>query len=632
MYKQGNFSFKSFKKKHQKFFRILRIILWGDTVSQKIAHFYLYLILIGAILLYLPISLTSYPDYYSKIISEDYINPVIGYNATIPIPAGTDFSTITKDNWMNLGNENGIIYYLIRDPLTNYLKIIGTQKYTFWDAIFVASSAFSDTGLTTVVLRSTYTVFGQVVIAVLIQIGGIGFIVISYLLWKIFKSRRDDQSAFSKAIILQAERGNSKLGGTAKTIIVASIFIIVSEAIYAIFYALYFNFVPAYEQQVLGNNIAGHSDSLGYETSLITINNTNDPIYVYQSAYSIWSGIFNSIAAMNNAGFDILGSVSLAAYRNDTHAVFLFITMSEFFIGGIGYPVIFDIYERFKFKKQVGKYHKYRFSLFTKISLITTLVVSVMGFVISTSVEMTSPTGSFDIINQIAQNSDPLNAQKTIDLVNNLNGNTSGIYHAVYGNSPTFNATWGMFFETMSTRSAGYSTISNYLYNDASKGILLALMFIGAAPSSTAGGIRTTTFAVICATIWSKLRGRKEVKMFRKTISPKTISDSFVCAFLIIILLPLSSIITQAIIDSSVADNHLSLLDIMYEFASAFGTVGLSTGVSPILTSIIPIPLILAILLMIIGQLGVSTTLLTWVKKNPSGNLYSYPTEEIKIG
>ena len=164
--------------KRKKLIKALKIIFIGDTVPQKIVHFYVYLILIGAILLYLPFSLTSYPNEYSKIINEDYFN-VGGYSALAGKIIDFDLINQAKElGYHKLANN----LYLVLDPISNSPKVVQTDAYTFLDAIFVAASAFSDTGLTTMIVKSTYSVFGQVVIALLIQIGGIGFIVIAYLL------------------------------------------------------------------------------------------------------------------------------------------------------------------------------------------------------------------------------------------------------------------------------------------------------------------------------------------------------------------------------------------------------------------------------------------------------------------
>ncbi|WP_036448607.1 TrkH family potassium uptake protein [Mycoplasmoides pirum] len=606
--------FNNFKKRHQKLFKVLKIIFIGDTVPQKIVHFYIYLILIGAILLYLPISLTSYPEPYKKIINEDFFANGT-YSALAKQVINVDLDRLKPNNFYSLGDNLFVVF----DPTYGTYKVIETANFTFLDALFTAASAFSDTGLSTLIVRSTYSIFGQVVIVLLIQIGGIGFIVIFFLIWKFFKSKKNKQDSFSTSIILRAERGNSKLGGTTRTIIVAIVFIFVAELIYAIFYSLYFNFALAYEQQIIGNSITPDSTNLA---QYVTVN-SQYPTYLYHNPMSIWAGIFHSISSMNNAGFDIIGSSSLSSYSNDYHAVFLFITMSEFIVGGIGYPVVFDIYEKIRLRKIFNKNHKFRFSLFTKVSLITTLIISILGIIISTSVEMTSVNGIFNLPNQLLSDSN-------LQFKDGIDKNT--ISKAIFGNNPSFNAVWRLMFETMSTRSAGFSTINNFLYTDATKGIFIALMFIGAAPSSTAGGIRTTTFAVICLAIWAKLRGKNQVRMFKRGISNQTVNNSFVCFLLILIVLSLSCIITKIIIDSSHPDTNLGLIDILYEFSSAFGTVGLTTGVSGLLTNINPVPFILTILLMIIGQLGVSTTLLTWVKKNPNGNLYSYPSEDLKIG
>lgn len=615
-------SFQKYKKKHPNLIKTIKVILIGDTVPQKILHFYIYLILFGAIILYLPFSLTSYHSSYSKIINEDFcqsgkFNALYG---SVILKEYVDKLTPEKPYFL-LPNTQDI--YLVKDPINQALKVIKVAPYTFWDSLFTTVSAFSDTGLSTSIIRSTYSVFGQVVIILLIQIGGVGFVVIAFLLWKIFRSRKsDNQNTFTKSIILRAERGNSKLGGTTKTIIVAVIFIFVIELIYAIFYSLYFNFVPAYEQQLIGSST---SSEINIDPNLISID-SEQFLYVYNSPYSIWAGIFHSISTMNNAGFDILGGYSISPYKNDINAIFLFISMTEFIIGGIGYPVIFDLYEFICFKKIFGCKRKYKFSLFTKISLITSLVISIIGFVIVSSVEATSQNGLLNLPTILYNDKDKIEFSITkpetvIDIQN-----------VIYGNNHTFNSIWGILFETMSTRSAGFSVSNNFLYTDASKSIYIALMFIGAAPSSTAGGIRTTTFAIVCMGIWSKLRGREQVRMFKRAVNKKIVSDSFSCFILIIIILPLLSIITDIIMDASTINTKLRLIDIIYEFTSAFGTAGLTTGLCNIITEITIVPYIFMVFLMFIGQLGVSTTLLTWVKKNPNGNLYLYPDEDLKIG
>ena len=633
MKKPNFFHFKKNNQKLDRLLKILKVVLWGDTVAQKITHFYVYLILIGAILLYLPISLEKIPpiNAKSKIISEDYFDPIHSpslFNAKIDGFINLDWIKQLQNNpnrFFKIPNHQNL--YLVQDAISRAFKIVEVHDDTFWDAIFTAASAFSDTGLSTVVIRSTYTVFGQVVILLLIQIGGIGFVVIAFLIWKLFRFRARDESAFSKSIMLQAERGNSKLGGTADTIVVAVVFILIVEIIYAIFYSFYFNFVPAYEQQTLAASSQAN-DPLTFLASQITVNSTV-PIFVNHSPYAIWAGIFNSISAMNNAGFDILGSGSLSAYRNDIHALFLIIVASEFFIGGIGYPVIFEIYEHIKHKKTMPENPvKLRYSIFAKLTLISSLIITTVGFILINSIELTARNGSVAIIRTIAEAA----RENKLSLINNFNANTDQLTHAIYGNHPLFNQVWNNLFISFSTRSAGYSTIANDLYTDQTKTVILVMMFIGASPSSTAGGIRTTTLAVMLIAIWSKLRGYKTVRIFKRTIPKNTVNDAFIITIMMAIWLLISALIASLSIDAQKPDAHLSFIDVLYEFSSAFGTVGLSTGAAALVTSIVPTTLIMMMILMIVGQLGVSTTILAAIRKNPRGNTFVYPYEDIKIG
>ena len=622
--------------------RIIKIIFWGENIPQKIMHFYVYMILTGAVLLYLPITmhLPTPPDEtskYFKVVADDYFVP--------GKYSGLAQRAITETELTNFFNDSSERFYypvkdapelasrvyVIKDGISGAYKAIQIDHYSFWDAVLMSASAFTDTGITPLSIRDTYTGFGQAVLMVLVQVGGIGFVVICFFIWKIFLSRKKNNNAFSQSIILAAERGNSKIGGTAKTIVVSVAIIFVTEMIFTVIFAIYFAFVPAHELMIMGsvNKTNINIDSKVVENiSRIAVDNPNQMIYVYQQPIAIWAAFVHSLSAINNAGFDILGANSLTAYRNDYHAVFLFLTTVEAFIGGIGYPVLFELYERAKFKKQHPGAH-YRFSLFTKIALWSALIVSVCGFVLVAPIEMSAHTGVWSQTQAIA------NAANTdqITLSGGINGNATEIQQRIFGNASLFNAVDQLFFQSMSVRGAGFSANVNYLYSDGAKTILAILMFIGASPSSTAGGIRTTTIAVLFAAIWARLRGYKQTRIFSRAIPESTVSDASICFFLGVFLLIFLSCVTLSIMDDTgPIGAQYGFIDIFYELTSAFGTVGMTVGLSSQLTKIVEIPLFFVILLMIIGQLGLSNSVLVWAGRNPKGNLYSYPTEDLRIG
>ncbi|MDC4182830.1 TrkH family potassium uptake protein [Mycoplasma bradburyae] len=572
----------------QKIYKLLKIIFIGETISQKIAHFYIYFILIGSILLYIPISL-KYSDTYEKVTSLTYQ----GLNAE---------------------------------------ALIEKEKYSFIDAFFIATSAFSDTGLSTLVVRETFTIFGQVILAILIEVGGVGFVVFWYLIWKVFAKIFKDHSTLEKTLLLQSERGGEKISTTSKTIIVSVIAVMIFQILYSIFYALYFYFVPAYEQQNILNLQITNVDStlINFKASQITVDNKFQKFFTYHNpGAAIWAGIFHSVSSINNAGFDIFGPFSLSSFKNDYHILLLFITATQFFIGGIGYPTIFDIYEKIRYKRLYKNTIKYKFSIFTKLSLITSAILLTLPIIIVAPVELLAKNGSFRVTSQFFEES--LKGNLTFE--SSLNINTENdLYHTIYGKNPQLNYLLNLWFMIFSTRSAGFATISMYNLTDASKLLLSILMFIGAAPSSTAGGIRTTTFALVIVAIFQKFKGYKQVRLFKRSIPSETVNN----AYLITILS--TAFITIAILGTHITfilvkpDVRFSIMDVLFEYSSGYGTVGLSVGITSYLTSITLVPLVLLIALMIIGQLGVTTSILAWVKSNVTKSNYSYVDEDVKIG
>ncbi len=534
-----DFTKNNSQKIHSKIFRII----FGRTVAQRMFRIYLILIFLGASLLYCPFSLT----------------------------------------------DGQYIVYL--DPINKEFS----RPYTFWDALFIACSGFSDTGLTPAVISETFTFTGQIILLFLIELGGIGLISIFFLIWNFFKKASD--VSLGQMAMLQSERGNEKFGNSFKMVKKAIGFIIISELIFAFIYSLWMCFVPAYTQLTQENDVIGPT----YDSKEL--------LKCYHNyGKSLWIGIFISISAINNAGFDIFqGTSSLSSYRNDWHTIFQLLIVFQIIIGGIGYPVIFDYLEKLDNKKK-GKIT--RTSLFTKVALWAYFGVAIIGFIIALLFEGIEPrfaTNDYSIF------SDP-----------NL--------HREYGVAKDFNKFFAIFFNVMTTRSAGFSTINHNLLSIGTKWTNCLLMFIGGSPSSTAGGIRTTTLIVVLAALCGKITGKKHTSLFRRTISVEKVKDALIVLITSIILIAFVSVL----ISYSEYYNYDygkieadQLLDIIYETTSAFGTVGLSIGITP---SIDPFGQVLLILLMFVGQLGVSSTLLSWTRRNPKGNASSYPVEDIRIG
>lgn len=449
----------------------------------------------------------------------------------------------------------------------------GKVDVNYIDALFVASSAFSDTGLSPLVTAETWSMFGQAIIAMLIFVGGIGVFALKYYIFSWLFHRK---LSFTSKNILDKERSSQNISFSLKTIRVAVsvLFILMILFSFVLSFLFYFG-----EMKVDPSNVNA------------IINNPQGDI-----GMSIRFAIFHSISALNNAGFDIIGNSSLSPYYDNYGIQIIFIVL--FVIGGIGYPVIFDLYSYFK-NKVFYKKNKFNFSLFTKISCITYLIVVVMGLSFTYAFEVTSNSPEF--------------------WGNDFYGGVSEKSMAI-------------FFNTMSTRNAGFATINMGNLSEGTIVIYSIMMFIGSAPSSTAGGIRTTTIAIVIMSIVAKIKNSNSIKVFHKKIGPETVSRAKIVFAISTIIIFLAGLLTY----STIIQNPLSssgeewkISDLMFEVTSAFGTTGLSTGLT---SSLNIFSKLIIILLMFMGQMGISSTMLVWNENRKKEELYDYIPEDILIG
>lgn len=540
-------------------------IFIGKTIARKIFMFYLYAIALGVLFLSLPISL--------------------------------------------------------QDPGYALLNDGTKQAYDFIDSFFTTVSAFTDTGLTTLNVVGTYNVFGQFVILFLIQIGGLGLFTLYWMFWNalfnniIYKKikklplHESRNMSFSNSLLIASERGNTKLGLSMKTIKSALIFILISELVFAAIYSLMFYFIPSYQQvdfTTLVNNSNLVSSTWYVDSSIYS--------HFYNNAgYSIWSGIFQSISTMNNAGFDIISQASYSTFRNGIWTILLYISSVQIIIGGIGYPVIYDIIQYIKNRHYR---QKFKFSLFTKVSTITYFLVFLVGLAFVVGFEYGLPSAG-GLISTIRNNSD--------------------LENVYFGTDPklrTWNEVSTIIFNIFSARSAGISTVSQSTLSYGSIWIINILMFIGCAPSSTGGGIRTTTLAIIFMTGISYMRGQSKTTIFKKVIPNSTVITSAVIILTSVVLVFSLALISYPLIIQSPQSQNLTITDVLFEFSSAYGTVGLSTGLSSILNApgtaaTYVVPFLLCII-MIVGQLGVSTTIFAFRSKD-TNKAIEYAQEDIRI-
>lgn len=289
-----------------------------------------------------------------------------------------------------------------------------------------------------------------------------------------------------------------------------------------------------------------------------------------------YQGAFASLSAFTNAGFDVTGQ-SLIPFADDYFVQLVVILLV--FAGAIGFPVLMELKEYFSKKQQ-----NFKFSLFTKITTTTYFIVFLFGFISIWALE-------------------------------------AGHYYVGLEWHQQF---FYSLFNSATTRSGGLSTMDVSQLSLATLLLLSGLMIIGASPSSVGGGIRTTTLAVMFLTIRSFALGKNDVKVFGREIHKEDQQKSFIVISVFIVML-FTAIILIAAFENS---NNVTLMAIIFEASSAFGTCGLSMGITSSLS--LPSQFVL-MFLMFIGRVGLVAFLFS-VRKKETKSHFSYPTERIIIG
>src|SRR5690625_1993475 len=288
-------------------------------------------------------------------------------------------------------------------------------------------------------------------------------------------------------------------------------------------------------------------------------------------------GFFVTISAISNAGFG-LSNDSLAAFSSDYFVQSIVIFLIIF--GAIGFPVLIEI-KRYLFKNKNQK-KKFRFTLFTKVTTTTFFFLVALGTIMI----------------------------YLIDRQGFMQGKNwhEGIFYAL--------------FQSVTTRSAGLTTMDVSLLSESNHLFMSALMFIGASPSSAGGGIRTTTFALVLIFMITYARGGKRLKLFNRQIYDKDLMKA------VTIMILATFFIFFAVFLLSLVE-PFSLTAILFEVTSAFGTIGLSLGITEDLTSFSKVVLMI---LMFIGRIGIVTFLYTFRKNKQNDDYIRYPKERIIIG
>ena len=387
------------------------------------------------------------------------------------------------------------------------------------DALFTSTSAVCVTGLIAIDTYDHFTVFGQAVVAALIQVGGLGV------------------TSVGVGLILAAGRRVSFKGR-----------LLVKEALNVDNFKGMVRLVKAVLWMTLCFEGAGVALSF-----LVFIRD-------YPPLRALWISVFHSVAAFNNSGFDILGGLqNLIPYRDNI--LLNLTTCALILFGGLGFLVMLDISHARSFRK---------LTLHSKVVLTTTAALLLVGTVL-------------------------LKATEEI--------------------------TWlGAFFHSVSARTAGFSTYPIGEFTNAGLFVLVVLMFIGASPGSTRGGIKTATFFPLMQEVRSVFT-KRQPGAFHRSISGETRAKAAVIALLSLLVVCCGTFLL------CVLEPQRAFIQVFFEVVSAFGTVGLSTGITPDLCVLSKLVLILT---MFIGRLGAFTLLSIWINRPEPG--VRYTEEMITIG
>ncbi|MEA5553585.1 TrkH family potassium uptake protein [Anabaena cylindrica UHCC 0172] len=294
----------------------------------------------------------------------------------------------------------------------------------------------------------------------------------------------------------------------------------------------------------------------------------------------VWLAVFHSINAWNNAGFSLFKD-SLMGYQSSGLVVFTITGLIIF--GGIGYQVILDIYLWLR-DRILKKPNAIIFSLDFKVATSTTLILLVLGTIAFLSIEIRNPR--------------------------------------TFGNLSFTSQLLSAWFQSVTPRTAGFNTIDIGQMTDAGLFITIAMMFIGASPGGTGGGIKTTTLRVLTSCTKSILQGKEEVLLYDRKIA-----ISLILKAVGVVFGSLATVIGATIL-ISLTDPKLEFIKILFEVVSAFGTVGLSTGITGGISTAAKLILIVT---MYIGRVGV-LLLMSALLGDPRPSRVHYPEENLLVG
>ena len=377
------------------------------------------------------------------------------------------------------------------------------ESIGFINSFFTSASAVCVTGLVVVNTAKHWSLFGKIVIIILIQIGGLGFMTMATIVAMLMGKK----ISLKERLIIKEQLNQENISGLVRLTRYVIFSTLLIELIGAILLST--KFIPRY------GTIKG-----------------------------IWFSIFHSISAFCNAGFDIIGE-SIVPFVGD---FIINITIALLIIiGGLGFNVYIDISQRKSFK---------RLHLHSKLVIVITLILIFTGMFLILLVERHNP--------------DTLASLSTGDKL------------------------LASFFQSVIARTAGFNSVDISKLYDTTGFILIILMYIGGSPGSTAGGIKTTTFSTIILSTMAVVRGNKDVSVFNRRLNQDIINRALAIA-----TIGLALILTVSLILTLTEEGNF--LDLLFETTSAFGTVGLTRGITPNLSNV---GKILITITMYLGRVG----------------------------
>lgn len=418
------------------------------------------------------------------------------------------------------------------------------QSVGFINALFTATSAVCVTGLSVVNTLEQWSIFGKIILITLIQVGGLGFMSLTAILFIIIGKK----IGLRERLLIQESLNQSSISGLVRLTkrIVWGTFIV--EGIGAIFLSI--AFVP-----------------------------------MYGPVKGICYGIFHSISAFCNAGFDLVGESSLAPFVS--HPLINLTIMLLIICSGLGFGVWFDVMaaikNRIRYRKSKRNLFE-RFHLQTKLVLIMTVILLGVGFLFVFVLEFSNPS--------------------------------------TMASMPLPEKILAAMFQSVTLRTAGFYTIDFQYMTQGSQFLSLLLMFIGGSPGGTAGGIKTVTICLLFLQVFTTVGGKEEVEVLDRRIPAETVRRALT---VIMIALGVVMLVTLTLTVTEDAD----FMTLAFETVSAFATVGLSMGFTANLTVIGKLVICLT---MFIGRLGPVTIAFAMAMRTSKVNKVKKPTGKLMVG